>query len=740
MAPMQTCVMAQTDSNNCGMCGNACGANGACMAGACVPRNNSPATAIALNVPLTGARTQTTGNNAGGATGMGQCDSRAVYYSVTVAAPAILYVDTFGSTFDTRAGIRPMGAAATMACIDDSCGGVQSQTTLVVPAGTHLIEVSGFGGATGAFTLNVAAIPASNGGRNAVITPDLTRQAVRGNDVVMGSMPIAVPGLGNKASDVYYHTTCPNFMAGALHVDTCQSGHDTMLSVLHGGGAAAPTNATDDDGGNTSCVEMGGNWSNITGNVIPAGAGIHAIYATYFSAPTFNNGFYTLHYSLACANNQVAVGGACRPVQALATDAANCGGPGRACAMGSSCSAGVCVAAGGNTNPPALTYAVSEGAGTALANIGGAGGAAFSDACPQGQALIGVRASEAGPFGGVFGTTLVVGHVEGICGTMTASGLLGTAPQRVAFTRAAPNLPARGAPAGMQINARDLLCPPGHVVVGARGATNGNIVDSLSLQCAPVFSTGSGPFTLALGTTILVGAVGGEGNAFTQVARACPAGQIANGVAGRFGSGLDAFTVLCNAPRVFQVQLNNAMTADSQATGGAGGGAFGAPTYDCPAGTVLGGINAGPTNSFGPAISQLRGACRAINGLAGIGNWTLTTAPALAYVGAAVGGQPSIPADYACNSGNVPVGYTAGTSNYIGRIRFHCASPTQSPAGATTLPASAEVPTITGTGVEPIADQPRRDCPANTVATGVFGRAGNVIDSIGLRCTPFVIR
>ena len=104
--------------------------------------------AIPLVVVLNGARVTTTGNNQGSAAmDPAQCAPRAVYYSVTVTAPAILYVDTFGSSFDTHVGVRLQGTMATVGCNDNSCGGMQSQTTMVVPIGTHLIEVSGSAGA-----------------------------------------------------------------------------------------------------------------------------------------------------------------------------------------------------------------------------------------------------------------------------------------------------------------------------------------------------------------------------------------------------------------------------------------------------------------------------------------------------------------------------------------------------------------------------------------------------------------
>lgn len=730
MAPMQSCVSPQTDVNNCGACGNSCAPNAGCSAGVCSARNGSPATAIAITLPATvGQRVSVTGTNVGGATApAGQCDQRAVYYSVTIAAQSVLYVDTFGSMYDTRVGIRPAGAMSTMACIDDSCAGQQSQTALVVPAGTHLIEVSGYNGATGVFTLNVAAIPAAVGGRNQPVVPDANRQFVRGNTAAMGTMAIDVPALGSKKADLYYYLTCPAQPAG-LHVDTCSSDFDTMLSVLHGG-IAAPSTNTDDNGGNAGCL-LGRNGSNFSGTQFPAGAGIHGIYVTGFGAA---EGLYTLHYSAACADNQVQVGTVCRSVQALLTVATDCGAPGRACAAGESCSAGVCVAAGGNTNPPPLTYAVGDGSGTAQPLVGGPGGAdVFRNACAQGHVLIGVNTSEAGPLGGAFGSTRVVGHVAAICAALSTSGLAGINAQRVAFTRVMPNLATHGAAAVDQQNPRDLLCPPGHVVTGFRAATNGNIVDSLAIQCAPLTISGNGPFTVNRGQVVLVGAVGGEGNTFTQTTVGCPLGTVANGILGRASAGLDAFSVLCNTPKVFQIVLDPAVTTDGPALGGGGGDPY---RIDCPAGHVLAGANLGAVDYVGaPALTQMRAVCRPITGLIGAGLWRFVLG-ATSNVGNFQGQIASATVDTVCGSNQVPVALSGAIATYPSQLLFHCASPTIEVNRSLLLPAGADSPTI-GMGGGALS---RRDCPASSFASGLVGGAGDIVDRIALRCTPFAIR
>ena len=56
----------------------------------------------------------------------------------------------------------------------------------------------------------------------------------------------------------------------------------------------------------------------------------------------------------------------------------------------------------------------------------------------------------------------------------------------------------------------------------------------------------------------------------------------------------------------------------------------------------------------------------------------------------------------------------------------------------TSLPITAETPQI----IAPpnVAFGAPVLCPPNTLPTGIFGRAGAIVDNLGLRCTPFAIR
>jgi hypothetical protein len=100
------------------------------------------------------------------ATRQGTCGtSGEVYYRFTLTQREVVWVNTFGSGYDTTVALASStGAEVSGSCNDDStCGGLQSSSAQVLAAGTYLVAVGGFNGANGAFVLNFNHLPVGNG-------------------------------------------------------------------------------------------------------------------------------------------------------------------------------------------------------------------------------------------------------------------------------------------------------------------------------------------------------------------------------------------------------------------------------------------------------------------------------------------------------------------------------------------------------------------------------------------------
>ncbi len=167
-----SCVDPQSDDMNCGGCGMACSSTTMCSTGRCRPMNDPRSGAIdvpldAAEVTVMGTTTDatkdgpTSGTECRGCTGGGN-----VWYSVTLPQDGVLYVDTQGSSFDTKLFLTDSAGAVVTAgdgevwCQDDhSCGSAAGWGTRDarlygwLTAGTYSISVGGC--TTGDFTLHV---------------------------------------------------------------------------------------------------------------------------------------------------------------------------------------------------------------------------------------------------------------------------------------------------------------------------------------------------------------------------------------------------------------------------------------------------------------------------------------------------------------------------------------------------------------------------------------------------------
>jgi hypothetical protein len=186
--------------------------------------------------------------------------------------------------------------------------------------------------------------------------------------------------------------------------------------------------------------------------------------------------------------------------------------------------------------PTDLTFAAET---TDVVHEPGAGGAPFSDRCPDGQVLIGFNGTVDTP--GAPNAKTYLRSAQGICGEVAVSA---SDPYEVTVTQADP-LPTHEIDAALEQTA---LCPENQVMTGFAGRS-GLWMDSVDVRCAPLTILGVSPkFLLVVGTSATAGTIGGNtgGSPFDPVE--CAAGDIAVGQIIRSlysGAVLGAFGVQC---------------------------------------------------------------------------------------------------------------------------------------------------------------------------------------------------
>ncbi|MEZ4368618.1 MAG: hypothetical protein R2939_20410 [Kofleriaceae bacterium] len=208
----------------------------------------------------------------------------------------MIYLDTFGSNFDTVLRVYPgaCGGGGTPVCDDDAgvCTGLQSQLATQLAAGSYCVVVDQYDSDEVGGTVNLrftrggrtgTAISASSGSRT-------------GNTCTASDQTYPSCQLDSFTGDVgYYFTSCPETPL-TVSAATCASS-PSWDSVVHlrAGNAQAPTDlACNDDGlspcGTTSPIRL----SSFTGGSV-AGAGLNWLIVDGYH---FACGAYTLNYTI----------------------------------------------------------------------------------------------------------------------------------------------------------------------------------------------------------------------------------------------------------------------------------------------------------------------------------------------------------------------------------------------------------------------------------------------------------
>lgn len=272
------------------VCGNNCddNANGDTDEGC--PTSSPVNDTCAGAILLTGASGTRTGDTINGAVAnTTDCSSGLdVFYRVDVAVASVIYVDTFGSSFDTVLSYRGTACPGTASRCndDDDCGSLQEQIGVLVPPGSHYFAVHAFSTSvtTGSVSIRwqTTAAPAGN------------LEVVDGSGSYSGTTSSSAgritPTCGGGSSGyehAYYWFQCPG-TSRTVSAHTCYSDYDTTLSIVGPTG----TLACNDDSSDWLFCSPGSELSGIT----TSGAGFFAIFVDAYDSSEY--GTYVLSTNL----------------------------------------------------------------------------------------------------------------------------------------------------------------------------------------------------------------------------------------------------------------------------------------------------------------------------------------------------------------------------------------------------------------------------------------------------------
>ena len=170
-----------------------------------------------------------------------------VFFTITLAAPEVLYLDTFGSSADSVIAIYPGDCTplGTMeACVDNSCGGTKSQGAWNLGAGTHCIVVDQVG--TNGGTAGRLDVVHGNRAGDPLVGAS---GSVTGNTANDDNSNNASCGCEPANDHHYFVTVCPG-TTPMLHVETCNNANwDTVLQIRSNAASQTSLACTDDSCG-----------------------------------------------------------------------------------------------------------------------------------------------------------------------------------------------------------------------------------------------------------------------------------------------------------------------------------------------------------------------------------------------------------------------------------------------------------------------------------------------------------
>jgi len=255
------------------------------------PINDRPAGALNISAGGTFTVDLSAANNDQDFTGTscGMAGGRDVYYTFTLPAAETVYVDTFGSNFDST--LRVFAGSCTalgalQSCFDDACALLQTQGALSLAAGTYCVVADQFSSfqSDGALVLNF-----TRAGRTGTALP-ATSGTVAGTSCSGTNASTGSCQSNSTAQDAaYYFMVCPS-ASRTVTASTCTGTSFDSVVYLRQGRVTSPDLACSDDA--TGCGS--GLQSNITGGTA-IGPGIFWLTVDGYQTSC---GAFTLTYSV----------------------------------------------------------------------------------------------------------------------------------------------------------------------------------------------------------------------------------------------------------------------------------------------------------------------------------------------------------------------------------------------------------------------------------------------------------
>lgn len=222
-------------------------------------------------------------------TDCGEQGGRDVFYQLTLADPEVVYLDTFGSSFDSvirlyAGSCASLGALQT--CSDDACGQQRTQVARALAAGTYCIVVDQYSSTVTAGSLK---LKVKRGGRTG--TQISGSGAVSGTTTGKAHLSVASCEANTMQPDVaYFFTSCPG-VTTSVSANTCSGTvFDAVVYVKSGAASTADVACSDDVSGCGNGLQP-----RISGAAV-SGANLNWMIVDGFGQT--GNGAYTLTYSI----------------------------------------------------------------------------------------------------------------------------------------------------------------------------------------------------------------------------------------------------------------------------------------------------------------------------------------------------------------------------------------------------------------------------------------------------------